>query len=63
MFSDIAQKAVETGQTVCICFGGQEFSGKVVRTSVVKFVREYYIEFQDGSRRWFTHQFLENQKN
>lgn len=63
MFSDIAQKAIETGTPVNLSFEGQKFAGKVVKTTIVKFLREYCIEFDDGSRRWFSNQVLENQTN
>jgi len=63
MFHDVTKKTLKLGDSVELSFNGEDFKGKVVGTTVVNFLREYYVEFADGSKRWFLGSVLETLKN
>jgi hypothetical protein len=63
MLHDITIKSLKLGDSVELSFNGEDFKGKVVGTTVVNFMREYCVEFADGSKRWFLGSALESLKN
>jgi predicted lysophospholipase L1 biosynthesis ABC-type transport system permease subunit len=53
MLEDVTKKLAKKGDVVKFSVQGQEIEGKILETTVVHFEREYYVEFPDGSKKWF----------
>jgi hypothetical protein len=47
------RKTLKLGDSVELSFNGEDFKVKIVQTTVVNFMREYLVEFADGSKKWF----------
>ena len=53
MFNDIGEPTMKKGDAVRLSLNGTEFEGIIIKTTILNFIREYHLEFGDGSRKWF----------
>lgn len=63
MFSDIRNPTMKKGDAVKLSLNGTDFDGIIIETTIIKFIREYHLEFDDGSRRWFRDAVFQCMKN
>lgn len=63
MLHDITKKQFQKGDTVKLSLQGVDVVGTIVATTVSNFIREYQVQFADGSKRWLLDYDFKHLKN